>query len=294
MQILNFGSCNIDIVYNIDHIVKPGETLAASGVETFVGGKGLNQTVALANAGVKVYHAGCIGQDGEMLKEFMSNAGADLKYLNTVDCQTGQAVIQVDKNGENAIFLYSGANHAVTKEYIDKVISKFNEGDFLLLQNEINNIDYIIDAAFKKRMKIFLNPAPIDEKITQLDFNKIYCIIVNETECLGYTGSANPEAFYDLIVQKYNNLSAVVTLGENGSVFIDKNGMYHQSAYSVKVVDTTAAGDTFVGFFVAELSRGVSPQEAIKTASAAAALAVSRKGAAPSVPKLDEVFSIRN
>ena len=294
MKILNFGSCNIDIVYSIDHIVKPGETLAASGVETFVGGKGLNQTVALANAGVKVYHAGCIGQDGEMLKEFMRNAGADLKYLNTVDCKTGQAVIQVDKNGENAIFLYSGANHAVTKEYTDKVISEFNEGDFLLLQKEINNIDYIIDAAFKKGMKIFLNPAPIDKKITQLDFNKIYCIIVNETECFGYTGSTNPEAFYDLIVQKYNNLSAVVTLGENGSVFIDKNGMYHQPAYSVKVVDTTAAGDTFVGFFVAELSRGVSPREAIKTASAAAALAVSRKGAAPSVPKLDEVFLIKD
>lgn len=291
MKILNFGSCNIDIVYSVEHIVKPGETLSVSSVEMFVGGKGLNQSVALANAGAEVYHAGCVGHDGGMLRGFMKNAGINLEYLNTVDSKTGQAIIQVDKNGENAIFLYSGANHAVTEEYIDSVLSAFDKNDFLLLQNEINNTEYIIDKAFEKGMKIFLNPAPLDEKIKKVDLNKIHCLIVNEIECLGYISSSSPEAFADLIKDKYTNLSAVITLGEKGSMFIDKEKILYQTAYSAEAVDTTAAGDTFVGFFIAEISRGASPEEALNIASAASAVTVSRKGAAPSIPKLDEVMA---
>ncbi len=289
MKILNFGSCNIDIVYNVDHIVRPGETISVDNIETYVGGKGLNQSVALANAGVKVYHAGCIGSDGGVLIDFMSAAGVDLSYLQINNIKTGQAIIQVDKSGENAIFLYAGANHAITEEYVDSVLSNFAEGDFLLLQNEINNIDYIIDKAYERGMKIFFNPAPFNKIAAGIDLNKLYCIIPNEIESSGYTGCEDYNAFVDLIRNRYPNLRAVVTLGKRGCVYIDEENILHQSAFNVEAVDTTAAGDTFVGYFIAQISRGKSVEESIKAACAASAITVSRKGAAPSIPKIDDV-----
>ncbi len=292
MKILNFGSCNIDIMCGVDHIVRPGETVSADTVEHFVGGKGLNQSVALANAGVEVYHAGCIGDDGEILRSFMEKAGVNLKYLRVVDGKSGQATIQVDKNGENAIFLYKGANHMITEEYIDSVLSDFSEGDFLVLQNEINNVKYIVEKAYGRGMKIFFNPAPFNEAAETVDISKLYCIISNETESSGYTGSEDYKAFSELIKEKYPDLSAVITLGKNGCVYIDKNNEIRQEAFKVKTVDTTAAGDTFVGYYVAEISRGKKPCEAIKTACAAAAITVSRKGAAHSIPKNIEIADL--
>ncbi len=294
MKILNFGSCNIDIVYDVDHIVRPGETISAESVEYFVGGKGLNQSVALANAGAEVYHAGCIGADGEILRSFMEKSGVKLDYLRVTDDKSGQATIQVDKNGENAIFLYKGANHGITKEYIDSVLSDFSEGDFLVVQNEINNVGYIVEKAHERGMKIVFNPAPFNEDTTEIDLSKLYCIIPNETECAGYSGSEDYKAFADFIRKNHPDLKAVVTLGKEGCVYIDKNNEILQPAYSVKAVDTTAAGDTFVGYYVAEISRGKEPCEAIKTACAASAITVSRKGAAPSIPEYDEVAGFIN
>lgn len=294
MKILNFGSCNIDIVCGVDHIVRPGETISADTVEHFVGGKGLNQSVALANAGAEVYHAGCIGKDGDILRSFMENAGVNLKYLRVTDGKSGQATIQVDKNGENAIFLYKGANHEITQEYADSVLADFSDGDFLVIQNEINNVEYIVEKAHERGMKIIFNPAPFNENASEIDLSKLYCIIPNETECAGYSGSEDYKAFADFIREKHPDLKAVVTLGKEGCVYIDRNNEILQPAYSVKAVDTTAAGDTFVGYFVAEISRGKEPYEAIKTACAASAITVSRKGAAPSIPKLDEVIKFIN
>ncbi len=294
MKILNFGSCNIDIVCGVDHIVRPGETISASSFEHFVGGKGLNQSVALANAGAEVYHAGCIGADGEILRLFMENAGVNLKYLRITDCKTGQATIQVDKNGENAIFLYAGANHAITKEYIDAVLSDFSEDDFLVVQNEINNVEYIVEKAHERGMKIVFNPAPFNDTAAKIDLSKLFCIIPNRVESSGYSGSEDYRDFTKLIREKYPDLTAVVTLGKEGCVYLDKDTEISQPAYTVKAVDTTAAGDTFVGYFVAEISRGKEPSDAMKTACAASAITVSRKGAAPSIPKLDEVIEFLN
>ncbi len=294
MKILNFGSCNIDIVCGVDHIVRPGETISADTVEHFVGGKGLNQSVALANAGAKVYHAGCIGADGGILRSFMEEKGINLKYLRVTDGKSGQATIQVDKNGENAIFLYKGANHEITKEYVDSVLSDFSRGDFLVLQNEINNVDYIVEKAYDRGMRIFFNPAPFNDVSAKIDLSKLYCIIPNAIESSGYTGSDDYKAFAQLIAKKYPDLTAVITLGKDGCVYIDKNCEIRQNAFEVKTVDTTAAGDTFVGYFVAEISRGKEPSDAIRTACAAAALTVSRKGAAPSIPRVYEVAEFLN
>lgn len=293
MKILNFGSLNIDLVYSLDHIVKPGETISASSMNKFVGGKGLNQSVAIANAGVKVYHAGCVGKDGSMLTDFMKSAGVDLTYINVVDEPTGQAIIQVDKSGENSIVLFAGANHAVSSDYIDRVLSDFGEGDYLVLQNEINNLEYIIDRAFNIGMKIFLNPAPFTENIRAIGLEKIYCLIVNEIEAEGLSGEQGTEGFKRFLSENYPKLRAVMTLGKKGSVYISKDAVLTQPAFPVKAVDTTAAGDTFVGFFIAELSRGKTPEEALHTASLASSITVSRQGAAPSIPKLSEVLSVK-
>lgn len=294
MKILNFGSCNIDIVCSVDHIVRPGETISASGIEYFVGGKGLNQSVALANAGAEVYHAGCIGTDGDILRSFMENAGVNLEYLRITEGKSGQATIQVDKNGENAIFLYAGANHEITENYVDSVLSDFSHGDFLVLQNEINNVEYIVEKAYDRGMKIIFNPAPFNDVAAKISLSKLYCIIPNETECSGYVGSENYKAFAGFIREKYPDLKAVITLGKDGCAYIDKDNEIIQPAYSVNAVDTTAAGDTFVGYFVAEMSRGKDPRDAIRTACAASAITVSRKGAAPSIPEYDEVIAFLN
>ncbi len=294
MKILNFGSCNIDIVCGVDHIVRPGETVSAESVEYFVGGKGLNQSVALANAGAEVYHAGCIGADGEILRSFMEKSGVKLDYLRVTDGKSGQATIQVDKNGENAIFLYKGANHEITRDYVDCVLSDFSQEDFLVIQNEINNVEYIVDKAYERGMKIFFNPAPFNDVAAKVDLSKLYCIIPNAIESSGYSGSEDYKAFAKLICEKHPDLKAVVTLGKEGCVYLDKDTETIQSAYTVKAVDTTAAGDTFVGYFVAEISRGKDPSAAIKTACAASAITVSRKGAAPSIPKILEVIEFLN
>ena len=173
MKILNFGSCNIDYVYSMDHIVKVGETQTTYSLETFSGGKGLNQSIALARAGAEVYHAGCIGNDGEMLLDILNESGVDTSFVKKVDEKNGHAIIQVSAKGENSIFLYPGSNNMVTTEFIDEVLSHFGEGDILLLQNEISNLTYIIEKAYKKKMCIILNPSPINEVIEKIDFNMI-------------------------------------------------------------------------------------------------------------------------
>lgn len=289
MKILNFGSCNIDYVYSLDHIVTAGETVPALDMHRFVGGKGLNQSVALANAKANVYHAGCVGNDGKILKDFMLNAGVDLTYLKTADAATGQAIIQVDKSGENSIVIFAGANHLISEEYIDSVLSNFEAGDFLLLQNEINNTDYIINLASQIGMKIFFNPAPFTEDVRSLALEKLYCLIVNETEAAALCQKDGIDGFADFLKATLPKTHAVMTLGKSGSVYIQNGKRTYQNAFSVKAVDTTAAGDTFVGYFIAELSRGKSPEDALNTASKASAISVSRHGAAPSIPTLKEV-----
>lgn len=290
MKILNFGSCNIDTVWNVDHIVNVGETISVHKCETFVGGKGLNQSVAVSKAGGKVYHAGCVGFDGKMLVDFMKEAGVDVSLIKMADTKSGQAMIQVDKNGGNAIFVYSGANFEITKDYVDYVLSHFEKDDILLLQNEINEIDYIVDKAYEREMKIIFNPAPFNENAVKIDLSKLYCIIPNEIESFGYIGTSNYLDFQSFIKNNYPSLRAIITLGKKGSVYIDTDCIVQQKAYPVDAVDTTAAGDTYVGYFVAQLSQGKSVSECMDIASGASAVAVTKNGAAPSVPNISTVI----
>ena len=290
MKILNFGSCNIDYVYSLDHIVNVGETETTYKMEVFPGGKGLNQSIAVAKAGAKIYHAGCVGYDGGMLTDILQCNGVDITYLKTVDAKNGHAVIQVSSKGENSIFLYPGSNEMITKDYIDAVLENFDKGDILILQNEINYVDYIVKKAYETGMCIILNPSPFNEKICKVNFDMLSYLVINEVELIGISGCSEPEEGLLYLKKRYPSLKIILTLGENGSVLFDGKQEFWQPAYKVNVVDTTSAGDTFLGYFVAELSKGTEYSQILKIASAASAITVSRKGAAPSIPNKDELM----
>lgn len=289
MRVLNFGSMNLDYVYTVDHMVLPGETQNSQGMNTFLGGKGFNQSTALAKAGVEVYHAGLIGEEGKIFQETAKEYGISDKYIQVCDEKNGHTIIQVDKNGQNCILLYGGANRAITREFVDEVLSGFEKGDIILLQNEINELDYIIDKAYEKGMQIFLNPSPFDSALDACDLNKISCFLLNEIEGGQIAGETEPDKIIDGILANYENAKVVLTLGGDGSVYADKEKRCQQPVYKVETVDTTAAGDTFTGYFIAGLIQGKTVEETMRMCAVAAGIAVSRPGAAPSIPYMEEV-----
>ncbi|MGI5905842.1 MAG: ribokinase [Candidatus Pararuminococcus gallinarum] len=289
MKILNFGSLNIDNVYSMDHFVRPGETTASLKMETFCGGKGLNQSVALAKAGAPVYHAGKVGADGQMLIDILGEYGVDASLVAMTQGHTGHAIIQVDKKGQNCILLYGGANQEITTDYIDDVLAHFEKGDMLLLQNEINNIDYIIKKAAEKGMILAINPSPISDELVKMDLTPITYFILNEIEGNELTQETDPEKIAQKMRQIYPGCVVVLTLGKQGVMYYDGTNTYTHGIYDVPVVDTTAAGDTFTGFFLSTLMQGEDVPKALEYASVASSLAVSQKGAAPSIPTMEQV-----
>ena len=194
MKVLNFGSLNIDYVYGVDHFVRAGETISSNGLQLFCGGKGLNQSVAFARSGADTYHAGAVGKDGGMLLDMLKSAGANTDFVRVrEDAASGHAIIQVSKSGENCILLHGGANQTMDDAFVDEALSHFGARDLLMLQNEINNLDYIIRAAKARGMFVVLNPSPFDEKILALDLSLLDAIIVNETEGIGLSGKTEPD-----------------------------------------------------------------------------------------------------
>lgn len=295
MKILNFGSLNIDYVYGVNHCVQKGETLLSERLSVYGGGKGLNQSIALSRAKTEVYHAGAVGTDGIILVEILKNAGVNTQFVKTIEnVRTGNAIIQNDEQGDNCIILYGGANQAVTKKMVDEVIKEFNEGDWIVLQNEISEVPYIVEKACQKKMKIVLNPSPINEKIFEIDLNLIDCIILNEGEAQALAGKQSDECILlEKLKEKAPHADIVLTLGEKGAVYAGRGGIIKQQAYKVNTVDTTAAGDTFTGYFLAEMVNNNTIEGALSMAAKASAIAVSRRGAAPSIPDRDEVLNLQ-
>ena len=295
MKILNFGSLNVDYVYSVDYFVRAGETLKANSREVLPGGKGLNQSVALARAGAQVYHAGCIGADGEFLRELLNKKGVNTEYLRTIDGMQGHTIIQVDKKGENCILLYGGTNRSIGDDQIDETLAHFGPDDWLVLQNEVNSLPRIVDAAFARGMRIVLNPSPYEEGLKEVDFGKLSWLLVNEVEACQCSGSDEPERAWDVLHARYPGLSVLITLGRAGSIAhaVGPEGVdtVRQQAFRADAVDTTAAGDTFTGFFIGGLSEGRPLNECMRRASMASAISVTRMGAAVSIPKVEEVES---
>ncbi len=289
MKILDFGSLNYDYVYGVEHVVVPGETISSRDMEIFCGGKGLNQAIAAARAGAEVHMAGMVGEDGQLFMDICKENGIDVSYLKQVPGKSGHAIIQLDKNGQNSILLYGGSNRKITKEYVDEVLTGFSKGDLLLLQNEINMLDYIIDKAYEKGMRILLNPSPYDEKLAACDLTKISVFLINEIEGEQITKEKEPEKMLDVLEEKYPGAGIMLTLGSKGSVYANKGKRYRQDIFKVKAVDTTAAGDTFTGYFAASVLKGMPMEEILRKCAKASAIAVSKKGASDSIPKEEEV-----
>lgn len=295
MKVLCFGSLNIDFTYKVDHFVEKGETLSSDSLQVFSGGKGLNQSIALAKAGAETYHAGAIGEDGKFLLDMMKESGVHTEHVAVLtDVRSGNAIIQNDRSGDNCILLYGGANQAITAAQVDEVLTHFGSGDFLVLQNEINELACIMEQAHNKGLKIVLNPSPMNEKILALPLEYVDYFMLNEVEAGQILGQDTKNGFdgetlASALLEKFPSAAVVLTMGGAGSVYMDQDEKVHQQVYKVKAVDTTAAGDTFTGFFIGGLLKGLDVKDAMDQASKAAAIAVTRQGAAPSIPTLSEV-----
>ena len=257
-KILNIGSLNLDYVYAVPHFVAAGETLLSSRRDVFAGGKGLNQTVAAARAGAEVCHGGAVGADGDMLLDLLRDAGADVSAVARVDVPTGHAVIQVSPQGENAIIILGGANRAVSPETVGIALEKVGPGDILLLQNEINGLDHIIRRAARKGLRILFNPAPMEKAVKDLPLELLDTLIVNEGEGKALAGDM------DALKAAYPNQKILLTQGSRGASLWTGSEVIFQPAFPVKAVDTTAAGDCFLGYYAAALAEDLPYADALR------------------------------
>ena len=290
MKIINIGSLNIDYVYQVDDFVAGGETKLSTSMKIFSGGKGLNQSIALRRAGAEVYHGGLIGSDGIFLKELLQREGVNTDFISTVEGATGHAIIQVNSSGENCILLFGGANQLFKEEGIDTILASCNKGDYVLLQNEINHMDYIINKAYDLGLKIILNPSPINDNLKGYSLDKVSIFILNEVEGSELTGKTEPESILEELTSKYPDSDFVLTLGSKGVIYAHKEERIAVDAKKVVPVDTTAAGDTFTGYYLSGILMGKTVKGALELATAASALSVTRPGAAPSIPVLSEIL----
>jgi ribokinase len=284
MRILNFGSLCIDHVYRVPHFVRPGETLPSLSYQVFAGGKGFNQSLAIARAGVPVCHAGAVGPDGAWLLDMLRREGGDVEQIVRRETPTGHAVIQIDPQGENAIVLCPGANRTLSPAQIDATLDRFGPGDLLLLQNEISEPAYLVERALARGLRIVMNPAPMDEVVKSLPLEALAMIIVNQIEAFDLTGEREPEGMLRSLRARMPASTVVLTLGSDGAIWRDADQRLHVPAMPVQVVDTTGAGDTFTGYLLASLAGGLPVETAMRRAVCAAGLCVSRAGAADSIP----------
>ncbi|MEM1129099.1 MAG: ribokinase [Pseudomonadota bacterium] len=285
MTVYNFGSVNIDHVLRVPRHVEPGETLAAHGSFTGLGGKGANQSVAVARAGVEVLHIGAIGHDGDDAAAGLSEAGVDLTWLQRLETPSGRAQIMVDDEGENAIIILAGANADVSLDHLQAALSDAAPGDILMLQNETPHQAEAARFARGKGMHVIYSAAPFEAAAVKSVLDHVSLLLVNEVEAAQLT------AALDMDLSDIPVPAIVVTKGPEGAVFHDLNAgtVLERPSHKVDVVDTTGAGDCFAGYLAAGLDRGLDVAAALELALAAAALAVTRPGATAAIPTGDEV-----
>ncbi|MGL4767008.1 MAG: ribokinase [Formosimonas sp.] len=286
MSIVNFGSINIDHVYQVPHFVQPGETLSAQAYSKGLGGKGLNQSVALQRAGVVVLHVGCIGADDVWMREQLTQLQLKLDAIAPLDVATGHALIQVNDDGENCIVLCAGANHGLTTQMIDAALAR-PDVEWVLLQNETNLIGEIIEKSHAAGKKIAFNPAPCHAELAQLPLHLLDTLVVNEVEAAQLTGLSDVAAALTALRGQVKNV--VLTMGGDGVRYVGEAGEFFVAAQKVEVVDTTAAGDTFIGYYLAGLMNGLGVPQALSQATQAAGITVSRMGASSAIPFIHEL-----
>lgn len=290
MRILNLGSLNLDKVYHLKSFVTPGETTMAESYGVSCGGKGLNQSVAIARAGAEVSHIGMVGSDGQMLTRQLESDGVNIDNIGVCELDTGHAVIQVDGDGQNCIIVTSGANGQINKAMLDKAIANFSDGDIFLAQNETSCVDYAIIAAHNRGMKVAFNPSPITPQLLQYPLQFVDTFILNEIEGAALSGyGGDNKSVLEALSKKFPKAEIILTVGADGAYYEKNGATIFQPTYKVTAVDTTGAGDTFTGFYLASAVKGQAPESCLRNAAKAAAIAVSRNGAAPSIPSWQEM-----
>lgn len=285
MAIWNLGSINADMIYALPHMPQPGETLAADGLEQFLGGKGANMSVAAARAGSHVCHLGAIGPEGAWAATRMLEYGVDTRHIARLDVPTGHAIIAVDPSGENQIILFPGANRQITEDQVGAALSSASAGDILVMQNETNMQAEAARMGRDLGLKVAYAAAPFDAEAVQAVLPYLDYLFLNEVEAEQLQQATGKTA------DALGVADVIVTLGSKGARHYDTMAgtMQEVAAHKVTPVDTTGAGDTFTGYVLASLDRGLPMAQALAQANRAAALMVTRKGTADVIPDLKEV-----
>ena len=283
-KILNLGSINIDHTYTVNHFARPGETIASNKYDISAGGKGFNQSIALARAGAVACHAGHIGTNAEWLLKYLKHENVDITNVEVVQTPTGHAVIQVIPSGENSIVLFGGANQTISKSDVSRFLKYTSPGDYLLLQNETSSVDEAIHKGKKHKLRVIFNPAPLTPAVYNYSLQDVNIFILNETEAEGLTGKILAEDIREFMCKHFPRSATVLTRGQQGAVYFNSKILLEQSAIAVDAIDCTAAGDTFIGYFLAELIKSDNPAKALSVGCHAAAICVTREGSSDSIP----------
>ena len=289
MAVINFGSINIDHVYQVAHFVQPGETIASSHYQCLLGGKGANQSIALSRAGSDVRHVGKINEADVAFKQFMIRDGIDCKHITCTETASGHAIIQVTPSADNAIVLFGGANHEMTPKDIVYALDAVKPADWVLTQNETSSIDQVLIQAKAKGLRVAFNPAPMTESVKHLPHECIDLLIVNQVEAEEISGRKELDKIEDYFRQDWPHAEVLITLGKAGVRMLKKDKTIDVPAFKVNAVDTTAAGDTFIGYFLSAYSNHTDSKTALIRACAASALTVMKMGAAQSIPNKEDV-----
>nr|WP_319248791.1 ribokinase [uncultured Celeribacter sp.] len=287
MAIYNFGSVNIDHFYALPHLPAPGETLSTTEHSVGLGGKGTNQSVAVAKAGAKVFHIGAIGHEEPWVQERIAGYGVDCRFLSRVEGGTGHAVIYVDASGENSIVIDPAANARQDKAVLAKALGQAGSDDILMLQNETTLQREAAELARAKGMRVIYSAAPFSIEAVQAVIGSVSLLVMNEVE------SAQLCAAMELELADIPVPELLVTLGSRGAMWRSNTSgeVIEVPAPKVQPVDTTAAGDTYIGYVAAGLDLGMPMRAAMEWAARAAALKVTRAGTADAIPTANEVKS---
>ena len=284
MAIYNLGSINLDYFYHVPHLPKPGETLASTAYHQGLGGKGANQSIAIARGGGQVKHIGLIHEKDSAHIQFMKDVGVDTTHIHSSSHPTGHAIVIIESHtAENQILLMQGANHEISEQMIETALATATEGDWALTQNETNLGDVFLQKAKAKGCQICYSAAPfIKDKLLSL-IDIIDLLIVNEGEAEAVTQALGKEP------DAWGIPHVIVTKGAEGAYYEGQEGSYFVPSEKVKAVDTTGAGDTYLGYILAQLSMKQTIKTAMIYAGKAAAIQVTRHGTADVIPALEEI-----
>lgn len=284
MAVFNLGSINIDLIYRVPHFPAAGETLTTRSFMRALGGKGANQSIALAAAGANVLHIGAANPDDGWLFDEMQSSGVDMTHVQKTDTPTGHAIVSVNDEGENQILLHPGANRAIDMTTANTVLDQGVAGDWVLLQNETNGAVEFVAAAKLRGLHIAYSAAPFEEAVALALLPHCDLLIVNEGEAAALVKATGTPA------ENLGLSHLVITKGAKGADYIGVNGAHHQPAFNVDAIDTTGAGDCFYGYFLAGLVANADISTILREASAAAALQVTKSGAATAIPLRQDVL----